>query len=90
MESKEEGGPLRRTGPFFGHKDEIIFNPRRNSLADLASWLGQSPAVAGAGVGGVGDTFNLYNDFDNLNTKMDVEETSRYMAQTFRRAAGRG
>lgn len=48
VRSFETGGVLPETGMFMGHKGEVVYNPAKNSGADLARFMGQ------AGAGGVG------------------------------------
>jgi len=90
MESREEGGILGRTGVYYGHEGEVVFNPRKNTLAQLGGWLAQTPAVAAAGGGGGGDTLNFFNDFGDIHSTIDIDEATKELAISLRRATTRG
>lgn len=90
----EAGGIIPRTGPYFMHAPEVVFNPRRNSARDLASNLiragaGKTLAELAAG-GGRGDTnidARLIVQGD-VNGNTSLERAVRKLSDSITRALG--
>ena len=80
--SFELGGVLPKTGSFFGHEGEIVFNPRRNTAADLAGFL----ADAGGGAVLAGSVNVFPSHYGDNYSMIDVRRQARLIGDEVRRA----
>ena len=83
----EQGGVIPRTGHFLMHEGEVVYNPRRNSPADLAANLARAGATreAAAVAGGGGFNVNFWGD---VRSQADVLTAMRQIERRWQRSLG--
>jgi hypothetical protein len=89
----EQGGVIPRTGHFLMHEGEVVYNPRKNSIADLVGNLRDAGAtealqamVGGGGPGG-GISVNFYGD---IRSQEDVVEGMNRVRRQWQRGMRTG
>jgi len=72
---------LEHTGPIWGHKGEVVYNPATNRPTQVGNDL------AGEGLGPATVIYEMPMNIEQLHTKADKDELDRYMRKSLRRAA---